>query len=204
MTNSRATCTDLIRDLRTWDRDPDLPLGPDGLLRDSADMLEAMASVGVRQETEIERLRGLVAQWETNCTGRHGSQNPCGFTADHELPNPRIAYGLRAQLLQMEEDKESWRLLAETRANEIGRLTTALDAAKKVIADLRGEVERLRKEHEAAWTLKNQQVDQLERQLRGSDEPLAPKAPECICKGCPVHGIPKHMTAEKSDGDRDE
>lgn len=38
---------------------------------------------------EIERLRALLVQWEGNCTGRHGSQSPCGFTADHVVPADR-------------------------------------------------------------------------------------------------------------------
>jgi hypothetical protein len=38
---------------------------------------------------EIERLAALVTQWEGNCTGRHGSQSPCGLTAEHTVPVDR-------------------------------------------------------------------------------------------------------------------
>jgi hypothetical protein len=40
---------------------------------------------------EIEHLRALLAQWEANCTGRHGSQMPCGLNADHRVPSTRPA-----------------------------------------------------------------------------------------------------------------
>lgn len=70
---------ELVKSLREADtalRNAD-PNGYDGTLSHAAD--------------EIERLRALLVQWEGNCTGRHGSQSPCGFTADHVVPADRAA-----------------------------------------------------------------------------------------------------------------
>lgn len=30
----------------------------------------------------VAQLQAELARWQTNCTGRHGSQQPCGFTND--------------------------------------------------------------------------------------------------------------------------
>ena len=43
----------------------------------------------VRSVIELDRLRqenaylrSIIAQWQKNCTGMHGSQKPCGLSAD--------------------------------------------------------------------------------------------------------------------------
>jgi hypothetical protein len=42
-------------------------------------------------DAEIERLRGYLAMWESNCTGHHGSQSSCGMTADNGVAPDRPA-----------------------------------------------------------------------------------------------------------------
>jgi hypothetical protein len=36
-----------------------------------------------RLRLDVDELRSLLAQWRHNCTGMHGSQSPCGLSADY-------------------------------------------------------------------------------------------------------------------------
>lgn len=66
-------------------------------------------------DTEIARLNTELAQWQANCTGRHGSQFPCGETetprdlvAGDMLPTTLWQFTLRAnRLLEDEQAKVS-------------------------------------------------------------------------------------------------
>jgi hypothetical protein len=68
---------------------------------------------------EIERLTALVTQWEGNCTGRHGSQSPCGLTAEHTVPadrptvEPSVAPTREEALSRIEEACRSIEILCD-------------------------------------------------------------------------------------------
>lgn len=66
------TPQDIIRDLRTWDGDEDVPRGPDGLLSDAAHLIERLQAENARLKSYIvmvesrlnrETLKEVRAEW---------------------------------------------------------------------------------------------------------------------------------------------
>jgi hypothetical protein len=58
-----------------------------GKAPDCADDPADMPYVRAYRKLEAENayLRSIIVQWQKNCTGMHGSQKPCGLSADHTV-----------------------------------------------------------------------------------------------------------------------